>query len=305
MGSLRPAFQPANTLNVGLSRLTDARGFESHHMVKVIRPVTKSCQQFDRASARRHQHLSKNETRPMLKQAPWMHLFLVAVLAAQLSTCSAFAVPIVTGIGALLFPVKNSEITSVSEAESRRYELELASDFFLQAFWTGKVGGGAKRLTQTQERQLKTSQVAEFRKRYGSTASSKSELLLLKEGGKKIIGCVGVQVDRVGDIGRVPLMSNLAVDPNYRRRGLAERLVQSAEDCVVSQFGASECYLYVEARNKGAVRLYQKLGYKQEYIDDTARTLLPTKDGKLESQPTVIVCMKKDLGRHRSPSWPW
>ena len=98
-------------------------------------------------------------------------------------------------------------------------------------------------------------------------------------------------------------MSNLAVDTNYRRRGLAERLVLAAEKCVMSNFGADECFLYVETRNKGAVKLYQKLGYRQQYFDDTAMTLLPTPDGKLDSEPTVILCMRKDLGQKRR--WPW
>lgn len=239
------------------------------------------------------------------RHIPCTSLLLAFVVAASVParTCAFSAAPIVTGIGALLFPVRNSQITRISEAENLRFELEQATEFFLEAFWTAKVGGGAKKLSQAQERSLRNSQVVEFRKRYGSSKVP-SELLLLKDLKKDvIIGCVGIQMDRVKDVGRAPVMSNLAIDTRYRRRGLAERLVLAAEDCAAQQFGESGCYLYVERRNRGAVKLYQKLGYKQEWTDDTARTLLPTSDGKLESKDTVILCMKKDLGKKKTFGW--
>lgn len=206
------------------------------------------------------------------------------------------------GIGAL-FPVRGKTLQSTSELDkaSRRETLLDASDFFVDAFWTGKVGGGSKVLTDAQKQALMQQQVAEFNKRYGG-GRRESELLVSRNNANEVIACVAVEVDAIREdsmtgpiVDRAPLMSNLAVSRNYRRRGLAEELVQAVED-LVGEWGYEECYLYVEQRNQGAVKLYRKLGYRSVWEDDRAETLLPTDNGRLSSSPTVIVCMRKDLG---------
>lgn len=109
--------------------------------------------------------------------------------------------------------------------------------------------------------------------------------------GKKFI-CMGK-----GSI-QGPVMSNLAISPNYRRRGLAEDLVKSCENIARKEWGFENCYLYVEGQNIPACKLYEKLGYSVIWTDDTAMTLLPTKDGSgLMNGRTTIVCMKKTLGK--------
>lgn len=100
-----------------------------------------------------------------------------------------------------------------------------------------------------------------------------------------------------------PLMSNLAISRNYRRRGLAEDLVKAAETIARKEWGYNECYLYVEKRNVPAIKLYAKLGYRTIWEDDSATTLLPTKDGKVVNGKTTIVCMKKWLGGGLFGSW--
>ena len=77
---------------------------------------------------------------------------------------------------------------------------------------------------------------------------------------------------------------------------LAEDLVQAAETLARKEWGYDEVYLYVEKRNKPAVKLYKKLGYRTVWEDDKAKTLIPTESGQLKTAPTVIVCMKKRLG---------
>ena len=77
---------------------------------------------------------------------------------------------------------------------------------------------------------------------------------------------------------------------------MAEDLVREAEDLARKVWGYDECYLYVEKRNAPAVRLYRKLGYRTVWEDDRAKTLIPTEGGRLRSDDTVIVCMKKRLG---------
>ena len=92
-------------------------------------------------------------------------------------------------------------------------------------------------------------------------------------------------------------MSNLAISKKYRRRGLAEELVKSTERIALKEWGFDECYLYVEKRNLPAIKLYEKLGYKTLWEDDTATTLIPSADGRgVVNGKTTIVCMKKKLG---------
>jgi GNAT superfamily N-acetyltransferase len=193
-----------------------------------------------------------------------------------------------------------------------------------------KVGGGIRELTESQSRTLQAQQYSEFRKRYSGSSPFSSQMMLCKDAQKNnaIIGCAGVEIDTVAifaerqpspslwsilgnsipakPTGRwetklkyAPLMSNLVVSRQYRRKGIAEKLVASVED-QCQEWGHDECYLYVEKRNVPAVKLYQKLGYKTLWQDDKAKTLIPTPKGGLESSDTVLICMKKELtGRNR------
>lgn len=218
-------------------------------------------------------------------------------------------------------------------------ELRVVTDLFVDSFWQGKVGGGTSELTEYQNKTLQAQQYSEFRRRYSRTLDS--QLLLCKD--KKsndIIGCSGLQVDTVSvfsdeytpppisgliasltgnnipdkPTGRwdtkmqyVPVMSNLVVSRKYRGKGIAQKLVADVEELCL-EWGYDECYLYVEKRNIPAVKLYQKLGYKTLWQDDRAKTLLPTKKGELESSPTVIICMKKQLiskGKKTFSLWPF
>ena len=64
------------------------------------------------------------------------------------------------GLGAVFFPVQKS-IDAVSDYgfQDKYTVIQDASDFFVEAFWTGKVGGGAKSLNDVQRKQLQQSQV--------------------------------------------------------------------------------------------------------------------------------------------------
>ena len=224
-------------------------------------------------------------------------------------------VPPTLGIGAVFLPVPTDQLR-ISESSNPRLDVQDVGDFFVDSFWTAKVGGGARTLSPTQRRSLQSQQAAEFSKRYGGRRLA--ELIVLRNRSKTrqpttattatvataktTIACVGVEVDRIPQGGlkgptwkQAPLMSNLAVARQYRRRGLAERLVQAVEDVVRREWGYDECFLYVEERNRGALQLYRKLGYRIVWRDATAQTLLPTPDGSLNSASTVMVCMRKNL----------
>lgn len=59
-------------------------------------------------------------------------------------------------------------------------------------------------------------------------------------------------------------VSVMRTSPDYRRRGLAERVV-SALLATAAGHGATRSYLQVEAKNTGAVALYEKLGFRTAY----------------------------------------
>lgn len=223
------------------------------------------------------------------------------------------SLPPIYGIGSLLFPVRNIGIEYVSDSSRERYEKRLmiddASDFFVDSFWTSKVGGGTKVLTKQQKQNLLQSQIAEFTKRYGSSNSRKlSELIICRDNGNtksnNIIGCVGIEIDRIPEnnlkgptlTNAAPLMSNLAISKSYRRRGIAKQLIDSVEQLIINEWGYTECFLYVEEKNINAIQLYKKLGYTIVWKDImNAKTLLPTIDGDLISTSTILICMRKDL----------
>lgn len=227
----------------------------------------------------------------------------------------AFAPPTLMGIGSILFRPPN---LIVEPNRGDDTELVESAKFFTDSFWAGKIGG-VKELSPKQIKSLGNSQIAEFRKRYGGgsktvTATARggkgtlqdrrSELVVSKNSiSGEIYGCAGIEVSDVrtpngkGIQFQAPLMSNLAVGRKVRRKGIAEDLVQAAEDLALKEWGYDECYLFVEKRNAPALKLYKKLGYKVLWEDDTATTLLPTNRGTVVSAPTVILCMKKRLGK--------
>ena len=118
----------------------------------------------------------------------------------------------------------------------------------------------------------------------------------------EVTGCAGIEVSGIPNKSlkspiatTAPLMSNLAVGREFRRKGIAEKLVTEVERLVQYEWGHNDCYLYVEERNKAAVKLYQKLGYKKIWVDKEATTLLPSTNGRLQNSSTNIVCMRKRL----------
>lgn len=255
-------------------------------------------------------------------------------LLALFSVCLLALVADVSSFGLLNQPLNTNN--------RQQDELRLVTDLFVDSFWQGKVGGGANELTESQSRTLQSQQYSEFRKRYSRTGGAlQTQLMLCKDTRKNsaIIGCAGVQVDTVtgfaddyrptaggslwasllgNDIpakptgrwktkmGYAPIMSNLVVSRQYRRKGIAEKLVEDVEE-LCQEWGYDECFLYVEKRNAPAVKLYQKLGYKTLWQDLKAKTLVPTRKGELENCDTVIICMKKELKpKKKGPSfWPF
>lgn len=73
-----------------------------------------------------------------------------------------------------------------------------------------------------------------------------------------------------------PYLSDLVVDNDWRRRGIACALVSRCEDKVKS-YGSNDLYLRVEFKNNAAISMYGKLGYdamKHHYFGVKDTTLL-------------------------------
>lgn len=68
-----------------------------------------------------------------------------------------------------------------------------------------------------------------------------------------------------GTSGRVWVIANVGVHPDYQRQGIATRLIQASLDSI-AQRGAIAAMLQVESRNEGAWRIYQRAGFVDERI---------------------------------------
>lgn len=61
------------------------------------------------------------------------------------------------------------------------------------------------------------------------------------------------------------LIANLAVAPEYRRRGAASALIEAVLDWAVIR-GATSCRLDVRRSNESAIALYRRFGFRTEGI---------------------------------------
>ena len=244
----------------------------------------------------------------------FMVVVIVSLVVDDVNGFSGGISPPVLGLGAILFRPKG---TTFRPSLGDRNELLKAGEFFTDAFWGSKVKGKNKGLSPAQKKTLMKQQQAEFARRYGSRNGytnpndRRAELIVCENSNDETMGCVGIEVDTISDPNTVlldsyysnmndssiqaPLMSNLAVGNQFRRKGLAEDLVKEAEQLARKSWGYTECYLLVEKNNMAAVKLYRKLGYKTVWEDKNAKTLTPTESGAIRTTGTIILCMKKRL----------
>jgi [ribosomal protein S18]-alanine N-acetyltransferase len=77
----------------------------------------------------------------------------------------------------------------------------------------------------------------------------------------EIVGFVIAHIERVASECRAYVVT-LDVAPDYRRKGLARRLMKEAEACAVSA-GVRWIQLHVFTGNDAAIRFYERLGYQR------------------------------------------
>ena len=89
-------------------------------------------------------------------------------------------------------------------------------------------------------------------------------------------------------------ISNLAVQQQNRRQGVAYRLLQECE-AVATQWGFTSLYLHVRENNTAARQLYQQFGYRLKTVDFNLGTVV------LRQPRTLLLC--KHLG-NAQPTYP-
>lgn len=88
------------------------------------------------------------------------------------------------------------------------------------------------------------------------------------------------------------LIANVAVDPEYRRRGIARGLMQEAIGHI-RELGGQSILLQVEERNRAAIKLYNSLGLTtlgvmKQWEATASRLRLPTLDGNAAADIRTI-----------------
>lgn len=151
-------------------------------------------------------------------------------------------------------------------------------------------------MTPSQLEEMTMRCIVEFERKYGDNI--RSFLLLCKNENDEIMGCLGVEVTILKSLDgylKKPMMENLAVGKQFRRKRVGSQLVKVAENMIHSLWGYNDCYCYVDKLNMPAVQFFNKLGYHVAWETDSYHTLKPTESGLLQWEPILLLCMKKEL----------
>lgn len=92
-------------------------------------------------------------------------------------------------------------------------------------------------------------------------AEARNAISLIAERAGEIVGFVIVHIDRVA-AGWRGYVVTLDVTTEYRRRGLAGRMMEAAE-MLVETAGALRMELHVFTENEKAIRFYERIGYQR------------------------------------------
>ena len=88
--------------------------------------------------------------------------------------------------------------------------------------------------------------------------------LLVAINNNKIVGVITIESSNInidGKINHYPVISNLIVSKNMRRKGIGKKLTENAEK-IAKSIGFKEVYLFVDTENLSAIRLYKSKNYK-------------------------------------------
>jgi GNAT superfamily N-acetyltransferase len=115
------------------------------------------------------------------------------------------------------------------------------------------------------------------------------------EEGDQVIGNLSLIPHYFKNI-RMVLIANVAVHPDYRRRGIGRALTQAALE-QIERRGHAETWLQVDEENPAAVNLYRGMGFS-ERMRRTSWRLQPTGESTVSPFAQITVRMR------RAADWP-
>lgn len=140
-------------------------------------------------------------------------------------------------------------------------------------------------------------------RQYGAQRECTSAMIIASTASEDIVGMCGIILNpppaAMGK-GKVPVarLAYMAVEPTFRRRGIARRLGQACEDLAVC-WGEEELYLFVDRENSAGRALYTRLGYRPCADDTTVELPEATAAPDMCMIKHTITPMKKRLARSR------
>jgi len=119
-------------------------------------------------------------------------------------------------------------------------------------------------LRETPREQIETRWRA--RQEWGRSPDLQSVTLIAENAQGQRLGYIVIITNTHDELTGEPqgFVADIAVAPGTRRRGVGAALLRAAEDCVAGQ-GLPYLALSVSSFNAPALRLYQRLGYREEW----------------------------------------
>jgi ribosomal protein S18 acetylase RimI-like enzyme len=108
----------------------------------------------------------------------------------------------------------------------------------------------------------------------------------------KLVGNISVY-PAPGEMPRTWVIVNVAVYPDYQRRGIASQLLRATQD-MIREKGGQAAILQVDADNDTAIHVYERLGFVQERTwTSWRRNSLLTKPPPLELNPPLHIVHRR------------
>lgn len=113
---------------------------------------------------------------------------------------------------------------------------------------------------------------------------------IVKTNDNQIIGVIILKIDNHKDVRIRGYIGMLVIDPSFRKLGIAKNLVKLTIDNMIKSHQVDEISLETEVINKGALNLYESLGFIRSkrlykyYLNthDAFRLILPITDKSLK-----------------------
>lgn len=222
------------------------------------------------------------------------------------------------GVGMRLRMDRSSLPFDVEVVNGEPEVLRRTADFLSRAMYETQMPEG-------QRKELRRLEFQDLQQRYGATVGRRKypSVLLLSLQDQDIVGCVGldcqvlnnekkrftaIKQDRPNSLYPfleangveeiVCVMANLAVRRSSRGRGVAKKLILSAENNA-RESGFEYVYLLVDSENLPAQKLYKKMGYSMVFRQEDATCVVSGPIG-LKTQECVNLCMRKRVSRGAS-----